>query len=193
MFKLKVDKPKKLSTVEPGTIDPVHKIPSLKKGGKEVIDLSMFDEWDELSVPQKRYLVEFSKQNMKKKRAALSAMVSIKSVEGWLHSDKNFISIFESIIDLHVEAVEEMDYHASFDPKNNTSRGRFLDKRSKVYRENQEPSNPAPRIGEQTNILAVLNSADVTDKGLAGVQQMFNSLKEQGKLPKGMEVGQDKS
>lgn len=193
MFKLKVDKPKKFTAVEPGTIDPVHEIPSLKKGGKEVIDLSMFDEWDGLSVPQKRYLVEFSKQHMKKKRAALAAMVSIKSLEGWLHSDENFISIYESIIDLHVEAVEEMDYHASFDSRNNTSRGRFLDKRSKLYREHQEPSNPAPRIGEQTNILAVLNSADVTDKGLAGVQKMFNSLKEQGKLPKGMEVGQDKS
>lgn len=192
-FKIKLEKPEKLQAVEPGTIDPVHKILAVGKKGEETIDLSAFDEWHECSVQQKRYIVEFSKQRMKKKRAALSAGVSPRSVDTWLYKDENFTSLYNSVIDLHTESIEEMDYVASFDPKNNTSRGRFLDKRSKVYQEKGVTKPDTPQVNNQTNIFAVLNSPDVTDKGLAGVQKMFNDLKGRGELPEGMEVGQDKS
>lgn len=183
MFTVKINKKPKIDTVEPGLLNPVHEIPALIKGGKEKIDLSVFPEWEELQVHQQRYLLEFSKQNLKKKRAAVTCRIDTKKIDSWLKRDENFNSIYNSIIDLHAEALEEMDYQASFDPKNNISRGRFLSKRSKLYKETPDEPVKQPRIGKQTNILAVLNSGDVTSKGLAGVQQMFNSLKE-----KGMEV-----
>lgn len=189
-IKIKLPKSASIDTVDVGIIDPIHEIPALKDGGVERIDLSMFDEWGELSVDKQRYLVEFSKQNMKKKRAALSAKVSINQLNHWLSSDIEFRSMYDSIIDLHTEAVEEMDYKAAFDPDNNTSRGRFLSKRSKVYKEEKD-NKPAPsNIKNQTNIMAVLSSQDVQGKGLAGVQQMFNQLKEQGKIPSKEEVPQ---
>lgn len=196
MFKLKIDKSSnKLTGVSPGVVDPVHTIRSVtEKGGKEEIDLSMFPQWDGLSIPQKRFIVEYSKRNLKRGRAALAAGVTPIDVKNWMEHNTNDIrTIYQHVIDLHSEGIEEVDYLASFDPKNNTSRGRWLSKRSEIYKENSKPKESQPAIREQTNILAVLNSADVTDKGLAGVQKMFNSLKEQGKLPQGMEVGQDNS
>lgn len=166
----------------------------MTKGGEEEIDLSIFPGWDELGAAKQRFLVEFSKRNLKRSRSALAAGINPATLDKWLQEDANLRAIHDHIIDLHAEGVEEVDYIASFDPKNNTSRGRWLSKRSKVYKEtSRSKEQKPPQISKQTNILAVLNSSDVTDKGLAGVQKMFNSLKEQGNLPEGMEVGQDNS
>lgn len=186
-FKLPVAK-SQVKVIEPGIVNPVHEIPAINEEGVERIDLSMFEEWDELTSAQKRYLVEYSKANLKRKRAALATGVNPTDVSVWLSNSEPFRTIFTSINDLHTEAIEEVDYRASFDPKNNTSRGRFLSKRSEIYKEKEPAPRPAP-IREQTNILAVLNSDETNSKGLAGVQKMFNALKEQGKLPDSMEVG----
>lgn len=186
MAKVRLGSPKSLSAIEPGLVDPVHEIPAAKKEGVEKIDLSVLDGWGELKVEQQRYLVQFSLSHLKEKRAALAVGVTTAKLRDWKNSDGLFINIFNDIIDIHTEGVEEVDYLASYSPSNNTSRGRFLNNRSKLYNKDENGAPNVPKIGtqnNQTNILNILNSDDVLDKGLAGVQKMFNNLKEQGALP----------
>jgi hypothetical protein len=188
MKNLKLPPKSKVTAIAAGTVNPVHEIPAIGEDaddfGKVEIDLSALEGWEKLSIEQKRFLVEFSRQKLKEKRAALYCGVGTQRVREWKSEDPGFLAFYEDIVQLHVEAVEEVDYVASFDTKNNTSRGRFLANRSKSYNEEEKPS--APRIGtqhNQTNIFAILNSEEITKKGLAGVQKVFNQFKEQGKLP----------
>lgn len=178
MGKLKI-KGKKIKAIQPGTVDPVHTIPAVdNEDGEEKINLSIIQGWDKLSIQQQRYLVEFSKRKLKRKRAAIAAGLSTSMITEW-EKTQPFARIYQDIIDLHAEGIEEMDYLASYDPKNNTARGRFLSKRSRVYKED-EPTGPAPigTLNNQTNIFAILNSDETTKKGLAGVQQAFRQLRD---------------
>lgn len=166
-------------------VNPVHTVPLATSDEDEQIDLSLIEGWDELSVDQQRYLVEFSKCKLKKKRAALAIGISTSKVTDWEKTDGNFCRIYNDIIDIHTEGVEEVDYIAAFDPDNNTSRGRFLKNRSPIYKDESKKQLPQGPIiqNNTTNILNVLNADETTSKGLAGVQQAYQKLKEQGKLP----------
>ena len=178
-------KRKKVSAISKSTVNPVHKIPGLDGDGEgEEIDLSHLHGWDELTVQKQRYLVSFSENNMKEKRAALAIGISSTDVTEWLESDGIFNRIYHDIIDIHVEGVEEVEYVASYGSA--SSRGRFLKHQSNKYKKDPEEQPVVPRIGvqnNQTNILAVLNDPNVKQEGLAGVQKAFNQMKQQGQIP----------
>lgn len=181
-IKLPNKKKSKVNAVSAGTVDPVHEIPSVS--GEETINLSHLSGWDEISVQKQRYLVEYSKSKLKKKRAALTTGVGTDVLNEWLHEDPLFIRLFNDIADIHVEGVEEADYLFSY--SSDGSRGRFLKNRSKHYQDEKTEQPSQPRIGtqnNQTNILAVLNSDDVQSKGLAGVAKAFGNLKNKDELP----------
>lgn len=187
MGKIQLKSSKSASVVEPGLVDPKHEVISINNEERlEIIDLSTISGWGDLTIDKQRYLVEFSRSRLKEKRSALTTGVPTDKLREWKKTDGLFIKVFEDIIDLHMEGIEEVDYVAAFSPSNNTSRGRVLNNRSKQYNKEEETNKPAlPQIGtqnNQTNIFNILNSEDVTSKGLAGVQEVFNKLKSKNEV-----------
>lgn len=178
--KSKNGKPKrkrKLDIIEPGTINPKMTLPDDTE-----VDLSRLPGWDEASSIQKKFLAEYCRRNMKKSQTCMALNMSIGKVRDWENSDSNFAELFNMVVQLHVENLEEIEYLSSYTPSNTTSRGRFLRELSPTYNEDKN-NTPAPQKIEnqqnnQTNIYAFIGGKEAKNKGLAGASEKLKEVKD---------------